>query len=113
MSIYDNLLPLYFIRLEEAINTILEKLEVTEHHVEHQFAAVDDHIDNMLAKLAKREDASESRIENLESVSVVILYDIAVVKMLWLIFVYGEGEVKTCKQTTLSACILYTFAISC
>jgi hypothetical protein len=58
-----------YYRLEQAVNTILERLDVMDHHVEHEFAGVDDHIENMLAKLAVREDKSETRIDNLEGVS--------------------------------------------
>ena len=34
--------------------------------MEHQFASVMDHIKNLIAKIEKREDKSESRIENIE-----------------------------------------------
>jgi len=37
-------------------------------HVEHEFAAVREKIGNLIGKLEKREDNSEKRIENLESV---------------------------------------------
>lgn len=54
------------IRLEEAVNTILTKIEYLDHHFEHEIIAVSDGIDNVINKLAKREDTSESRLEGLE-----------------------------------------------
>lgn len=53
-------------RMAEAISKLMESLETLDHHVEHQLAAVMDHIKNLVAKLEKREDTSESRITNLE-----------------------------------------------
>ncbi len=40
--------------------------ETLDHHVEHEFASVADNIKNLIGKLEKREDKSESRLENLE-----------------------------------------------
>jgi mannose-binding lectin 2 len=56
-----------FVRLETAVSNLLEKLNTLDHHVEHEFVSVDDHINNMIAKLEKREDKSEGRIEILEA----------------------------------------------
>lgn len=56
-------------RMEIAINSLMEKGEFLDHHVEHALASIDDHIANMIGKLEKREDKSESRIGDLESVS--------------------------------------------
>jgi hypothetical protein len=55
--------------LENAINDILAKLEFFDHHTEHEFASVNDHILNMLGKIEKREDKSEMRIDTIEDVS--------------------------------------------
>ena len=41
-------------------------LEVADHHVEHELAAVQDHIKNLIGKIQQREDKAETRIENLE-----------------------------------------------
>jgi hypothetical protein len=57
------------LRIEAAINDLMGKGEFLDHHVEHALASIDDHIANMIAKLEKREDKSESRIGDLESVS--------------------------------------------
>lgn len=56
-----------FLRLEAAVNQMVEKHTTLDHHVEHQFVSVDDHLANMIGKLEKREDKSEGRIENLEA----------------------------------------------
>jgi hypothetical protein len=55
-------------RMETAINDLMTKGEFLDHHVEHALASIDDHIANMIGKLEKREDKSESRIGDLESV---------------------------------------------
>jgi hypothetical protein len=39
-----------------------------DHHVEHALAQVDDHISNMIGKIEKREDKSEGRIGEIETV---------------------------------------------
>ncbi len=44
----------------------MEDHDTLDHHVEHQLAAVMDHIKNLIGKLEKREDNAESRIENIE-----------------------------------------------
>lgn len=49
------------------MNSFLKLHETLEHHVEHQFASVSDNIKNLIGKLEKREDKSESRLENLEA----------------------------------------------
>lgn len=54
------------LRLENAINDILVKLDFFDHHTEHEFASVNDHILNMLGKIEKREDKSETRIDTIE-----------------------------------------------
>lgn len=48
------------------INRLISSHETFDHHVEHQFASVMDHIKNLIGKLEVREDKSETRIENLE-----------------------------------------------
>lgn len=50
------------------INKIIDAHETLDHHVEHQFASVYDHIKNLIGKLEKREDKSETRLENLENI---------------------------------------------
>lgn len=49
------------------MNKLVGSLDVQDHHVEHQLAAVQDHIKNLIGKIQAREDKSESRIENLEA----------------------------------------------
>jgi lectin, mannose-binding 2 len=56
-----------FLRLEAAVNEMLEKHNKLDHHIEHQFVSVDDHLSNMIGKLEKREDKSEDRIVSLEA----------------------------------------------
>lgn len=58
--------------MESAINDLMGKAEFLDHHVEHALASIDDHIANMIGKIEKREDKSESRIEDLESVRIII-----------------------------------------
>lgn len=48
------------------MNGVLERLELLDHHLEHEFAGISDHIDTVTAKLKKREDSADIRIENLE-----------------------------------------------
>lgn len=55
-----------FARLEAAFNELLEKHQKLDHHVEHEFVSVEDHLSNMVTKLEQREDKSEGRILNLE-----------------------------------------------
>ncbi len=57
---------LFHVRIEQALNFIMEDHDTLDHHVEHQLAAVMDHIKNLIGKLEKREDNAESRIENIE-----------------------------------------------
>ena len=54
-------------RVEKAVNDLLEKFNTLDHHVEHEFVSVDDHINNMIGKLEKREDKAEDRIGSLEA----------------------------------------------
>eukprot|EP01035_Chromulina_nebulosa_P019165 gene19165-25009_t len=54
-------------RLEETMNDVLTKFNVLDHHIEHEFVAANDHIDNMIAKLNSKEESAETRIEDLES----------------------------------------------
>jgi len=53
--------------LAESVNKLMGTMEVQDHHVEHQLAAVQDHIKNLIGKIQAREDKSENRIENLEA----------------------------------------------
>lgn len=46
----------------------MAKNKIREHHIEHAFAAIDDHLSNMVQKLEKREDKSDGRIQELEEV---------------------------------------------
>lgn len=52
--------------MEQIINSIIDDHDTLDHHVEHQLASVMDHIKNLIGKIEKREDKSETRIENLE-----------------------------------------------
>lgn len=54
-------------RIENAINDLMEKLEVFDHHMEHELASVEDHIKSLLSKIEKREDKAELRIDHIES----------------------------------------------
>uniref|UniRef100_A0A7S0XEJ2 L-type lectin-like domain-containing protein n=1 Tax=Chromulina nebulosa TaxID=96789 RepID=A0A7S0XEJ2_9STRA len=54
-------------RLEETMNDVLSKFNVLDHHIEHEFVAANDHIDNMIAKLNSKEESAETRIEDLET----------------------------------------------
>jgi mannose-binding lectin 2 len=53
--------------LEEVLNKLITRHETLDHVVEHQVAAITDHIKNLIGKLEKREDKSEARLENLEA----------------------------------------------
>lgn len=53
--------------MSEVINKLIATVETQDHHVEHELAAVEDHIKNLLNKVKDREDKSEGRIENLEA----------------------------------------------
>lgn len=53
-------------RLENAINDMMIKNSDFDHHVEHEFASVNDHIDNLINKVKTREAQAETRIDNLE-----------------------------------------------
>lgn len=57
-----------FERVVEVINKLIDAHETLDHHVEHQLASVVDHIKNLISKLEKREDNSESRLTNLEAI---------------------------------------------
>jgi len=52
--------------LEETMNAVLNQLNNLDHHIEHEFAAVEDHIKVMGKKIASREDKSDARLEGLE-----------------------------------------------
>jgi mannose-binding lectin 2 len=54
-------------RVENAINDLMEKVDFFDHHMEHELASVEDNIKSLLSKIEKREDKSEFRIESIES----------------------------------------------
>jgi len=58
--------PDRLVRLEEMMNTVLQRLSTLDHHLEHEFASVEDHIKVMGGKLEARENKAENRIDNLE-----------------------------------------------
>lgn len=60
--------------MESALNDLLGKAEFLDHHVEHALASIDDHIANMIGKIEKREDKSESRIGDLETVKHLLYF---------------------------------------
>lgn len=60
--------PDKFNRLVEVTNKLIDAHETLDHHVEHQLASVVDHIKNLISKLEKREDKSETRLTNLEAI---------------------------------------------
>jgi mannose-binding lectin 2 len=57
-----------FNRLVDVTNKLIDAHETLDHHVEHQLASVVDHIKNLIGKLEKREDKSETRLTNLEEI---------------------------------------------
>lgn len=60
--------PDKFNRLVDVTNKLIDAHETLDHHVEHQLASVVDHIKNLISKLEKREDKSETRLTNLEAI---------------------------------------------
>jgi len=60
--------PDRLMRLEDTLDKILVRLNTLDHHLEHEFASVDDHIKVMGGKLEAREATAETRIESLEGV---------------------------------------------
>ena len=44
------------------------KFEFYDHHNEHEFATVKDHIESVTNKLKAREDSAEHKIENIEDI---------------------------------------------
>jgi len=65
--IFLRFIPLSPNSMSEVINKLIATVETQDHHVEHELAAVEDHIKNLLGKVKEREDKSEGRIENLEA----------------------------------------------
>lgn len=55
-----------FLRIENTINDMMTKNQIREHHIEHAFATIDDHLLNMIAKIEKREDKSDDRLKDVE-----------------------------------------------
>lgn len=53
-------------RVENAINDLMDRVDLLDHHVEHELASVEDHIKSLLGKIEKREDKSEFRIDTIE-----------------------------------------------
>jgi flagellar capping protein FliD len=49
------------------VNKLIAAQETLDHHLEHQIASITDHIKNLIGKIEKREDKSETRLENLEN----------------------------------------------
>lgn len=58
--------PDRLLKLEEAMNTVLQRFNILDHHLEHELLSVEDHIAVMGKKLSDRETQSEGRIETLE-----------------------------------------------
>ena len=58
----------YLVQIQDKINFIMNRLEFLDHHMEHEFASIDDNIDNLVGKLEKRESTSETRLESLEDI---------------------------------------------
>eukprot|EP00601_Ochromonadales_sp_CCMP2298_P032910 CAMPEP_0173357114 /NCGR_PEP_ID=MMETSP1144-20121109/18690_1 /TAXON_ID=483371 /ORGANISM="non described non described, Strain CCMP2298" /LENGTH=395 /DNA_ID=CAMNT_0014305997 /DNA_START=66 /DNA_END=1254 /DNA_ORIENTATION=- len=54
------------LKASDEVNKALEQLQTLDHHLEHELAAVQDHIKNLLGKMAAREDRAEDRIADLE-----------------------------------------------
>jgi uncharacterized protein (UPF0335 family) len=53
----------------------MKKNKVREHHIEHAFASVEDHLKTMIEKIERREDKSDTRIQDLEQVRCWFLTD--------------------------------------
>ncbi len=54
--------------LEKTMNNLMSTIEHQELHTEMEMASIDDKIGNILGKLGAREDRSESRLEDIESI---------------------------------------------
>lgn len=55
--------------LTAAVNDLLKKYELLDHHMEHKFVAVADNLKNLLKKLGKKEEDAEERIKVLEGLA--------------------------------------------
>lgn len=53
-------------RMEDAVNSLYEKIDFYDHHVEHELTAIFDHIESVTNKLKQREDTADTRIDGLE-----------------------------------------------
>ena len=49
------------------MNNLIKKIETLDHHTEHKFVDVYDHIKTIVGKLAHKEEDSEERIALLET----------------------------------------------
>ena len=49
------------------MNLLIQKLDTLDHHTEHKFVDVYDHIKSIVGKLAHKEEDSEERIALLET----------------------------------------------
>ena len=54
-------------RLTEAVNNLIKQIDTLDHHTEHKFVDVYDHIKTIVGKLAHKEEDSEERIALLET----------------------------------------------
>lgn len=61
MGVADRLL-----RLEQAMSKVLDQQSYFDEHIEHELVSVEDHIANLKAKIEKREDSADLRIDELE-----------------------------------------------
>jgi chromosome segregation ATPase len=52
--------------LEEAADQLFGYKETMDHHLEHELASVNDHIETLINKVSKREDVAEERLKQLE-----------------------------------------------
>ena len=48
------------------MNRLLNRMEYMDHHYEHHFVTNSDNIDHVKAKLDKRDQSAEERIDDLE-----------------------------------------------
>ena len=55
-------------RIEDALNTVMEKLSHFDHHTEHELVNIEDNLKNLLGKLERKEEAVEERISKVEEV---------------------------------------------
>jgi hypothetical protein len=59
---------LFYARLEEAVNSLIERLDFYDHHFEHELATVSDTIDHLTAKVKNGEGQGEVKIQGIDDI---------------------------------------------